>query len=587
MTASSPFPQSPYIFHKRLRWIYGVFIIIALVLIYKLASLQLIHGNYYYNEAIDNYIVKTDTFLERGNIYFEDKEGNHISAATVQTGYRVLINPTKVLDPEKLFSSLTPYLSLEHDYFISQATKVDDKREVIAERVDDKIGEKLRDANLIKDVVILERDQWRYYPALNHGAHAIGFLAYDDTGTHLEGRYGLEKFYDKVLTHENDGLYVNFFAQIFSDIGDTLASPTERDGDIITTIEPQVQAFLDDTLSEAVERWKADYGGAIIMDSKTGALRAMSVYPSFDLNNFKNVENNNVFNNPLVGSVFEMGSIIKPLIMSMAFDHGVVTPSTKYTDLGSVVVADRTINNFDHKARGTVNMEEVLKQSLNTGMVFVMQKMDKKKVKDKIYELGFGEKTGIDLPSETSGLLKNLDSLRDVEYANVSFGQGMAVTPIATVRALGVIANHGILTNPHLAKEIDYKDGFSKNIEPELEQKRIFSESTIEDITTILVKLADTSFKGNYPQLDKYSIAAKTGTAQVANQSGGGYYDDRNLHSFFGFFPAYEPRYVVFFYLMYPKGVRYSSETLSGPFMDTAQFIINYYDISPDRMIVQ
>jgi cell division protein FtsI/penicillin-binding protein 2 len=283
-----------------------------------------------------------------------------------------------------------------------------------------------------------------------------------------------------------------------------------------------------------------------------------------------------------------MGSIIKPLVMGMALDQNVVTPATTYYDGGSVQVADRTIYNFDKKARGTVDMKEVLKQSLNTGMVFIMNKMQKSVVKKYVYDLGLGEKTGIDLPYETSGLLRNLDTNRDVEYANAAFGQGIALTPIATVRSLASLANGGKTIRPYLVDAADYHTGLGTSLapDPETNSVQVFKPETVEKVSNMLVELVDTSFAPRYPQLAAYSIAAKTGTAQIP-QPGGGYYNDRNLHSFFGYFPAYDPEFIVFFYLLQPVGARFSSETLSGPFMDTAQFLIDYYDISPDRAKVE
>ena len=179
----------------------------------------------------------------------------------------------------------------------------------------------------------------------------------------------------------------------------------------------------------------------------------------------------------------------------------------------------------------------------------MMLEMDKVTVKDYIYQLGFGEPSGIDLPFEIGGLLKNLDTRRDIEYANVSFGQGIAVTPISIVRGISVIANGGDLVTPHVVEKIQFKSGLSKDIEYAREEE-IFSEETTDTITQMLVELVDESYKDDYPTLETYNIAAKTGTAQIANPEGG-YYEDRNLHSFVGYFPAFDPEFIIFYYLVF------------------------------------
>jgi cell division protein FtsI/penicillin-binding protein 2 len=195
---------------------------------------------------------------------------------------------------------------------------------------------------------------------------------------------------------------------------------------------------------------------------------------------------------------------------------------------------------------------------------------------------GLGEKTGVDLPNETRGLIGNLESPRKVEYATASFGQGMALTPIATARALSVLGNGGTLVTPHVVKKVEYEMGSVKESELASE-KRVISQESSEEITRMLVKVVDDALLGGTVALDNHSIAAKTGTAQIADPSTGGYFEDKFLHSFFGYFPAYDPEFLILLMNIEPKEARYASETLTRPFMDLAQFLIQYYEIPPDR----
>lgn len=195
---------------------------------------------------------------------------------------------------------------------------------------------------------------------------------------------------------------------------------------------------------------------------------------------------------------------------------------------------------------------------------------------------GIGEKTGIDLPNETYGLISNLDSPRDIEYANASFGQGIALTPMEAVRAFSVIANGGNLITPYLVKQIRYDNGFSKTTAPNIQKKNLIKKETSETISRMLVHVFESYDSGSH-KIEHYSIAAKTGTAQVAMENGKGYYTDRHLHSFFGYFPAYDPKFLVFLYVKNPKGVNYAAQTLIPPFMNITKFLLNYYDVPPDR----
>ena len=227
-------------------------------------------------------------------------------------------------------------------------------------------------------------------------------------------------------------------------------------------------------------------------------------------------------------------------------------------------------------------MQEVLSQSLNTGVAHIASLLGNDQFRKYLYGLKLGSETGIDLPNEAYGLVKNLETSRELEFAQASFGQGIALTPIATVRALSTLANGGVLITPHLVKRIEYENGKSQEIgfpPPE----RVFRQETSEDVTRMLVTVVDTALKKGKAKNPYYTVAAKTGTAQIADHENGGYYSDRYLHSFFGYFPAYDPKFLIFLYTVEPKGVQYASETLTDPFIDLVQFLINYYAILPDR----
>ena len=376
-------------------------------------------------------------------------------------------------------------------------------------------------------------------------------------------------------------MYVNFFAEIFANINSAVFKKSDRSGDVIISVEPSVQLFLENKLVEVNKEWNSKLTAGVILNPQNGEIYAMGVYPTFNVNEFQKEGGSAIFSNPIIESVYEMGSIIKPLTMVAGIDAGAVTATTTYYDAGSIDLSGYTISNYDGKSHGRVSMQEVLSQSLNTGVAFVVGEMGNKRFADYILSFGVGDETGIDLPNESVGLVDSFDSPRDLEYATASFGQGIAMTPISTVRALSVIANGGKLITPHLAKKIKYTSGLSKTLS--FENERVLKEKSAEEITRMLVNVVDDALLGGEVKLDNYSVAAKTGTAQIANLEDGGYYENKFLHSFFGYFPAYDAEYLVFLYTVEPKEVRYASQTLTHPFIDTVKFLINYYEVPPDR----
>jgi len=476
-----------------------------------------------------------------------------------------------------VFDSLNSIIDLDEESYFFRVGKKDDPYEEIAHRINTKEADQIAELDI--DGVYLYKDRWRYYPGNTLAAQTLGFIGYD--GNERSGRYGLERYYDDILTRDTSSVYVNFFAEIFSNIKNTV-NDENRVGDVVTSIDPAVQLFLENTLAGIEEKWNSKLSGGIIVNPKTGSIYALAVSPRFDVNTFSEVEDSSVYGNPLVESIYEMGSIIKPLTMAVGIDSGAVSADTTYYDKGYLKIDGYTISNFDGKGRGKVNMQEVLSQSLNTGAVYVAEQVGSDVFKDYMDRLGIGEETGIDLPNESAGLVSNLDSPRFIEYATASFGQGFAITPIATVKALSALANGGITITPHVAKKISYTSGLSKKVSYPIEEQ-VFSKETTDEVTRMLVEVVDKALRGGTVKLERYSVAAKTGTAQIAKINERGYYDDRFLHSFFGYVPAYNPEFLIFLYTVEPKEVRYASETLTYPFMDIVEYLINHYEIPPDR----
>ena len=566
--------------NSRIRIISAFIFFIGFLLIVRLYQIQIHQASAYQEKAERQYVHTAKDVYNRGSVYFTTKDGEKVSAASITSGYLLAVNPTLIENPDEVYETLTQFITLSREEFTKKATLPNRTYVEIEPKLDEETYKKVSELDV--KGVMLYRNQWRYYPGDAVAARTIGFVGFGSDDGQLRGKYGLERYYDETLYRDNTILSVNFFAEIFSNLGSLVfEDETKKSGSIVTTIEPTVARMLDRILQETQEQYQSKLTGGIIMDPKTGEIYAMNAIPTFDLN-ARGTTSIEQFENPLVEDVYEMGSIIKALTIAAGLDSKVITPESTYYDAGFLELNSKTIKNFDGKGRGTVDMQQVLNQSLNTGVSHIVKLMGKDKFRTYFEGLRLGSETGIDLPSEAQGLMQNLKSPRDVEYATASFGQGIAMTPVATARALATLGNGGHLVTPHIVKEIEYDDGTKKEVTyPNGAQ--VFSPETSETVSRMLTTVVDDALRGGKVALPHHSIAAKTGTAQMANPNGGGYYEDRYLHSFFGYFPSYDPQFIVFLYTVDPRGVQYASETLTEPFMDISKFLINYYSIPPDR----
>jgi stage V sporulation protein D (sporulation-specific penicillin-binding protein) len=328
-------------FRGRIRLISISIFVFSLVIIGRLYFLQVVDNDKYLDKAARQYSSTAKNIFSRGSIFFENKDGTLVSAATLKSGYVIAINPEILKDPEGTYLKLNEIIPTDHDSFMAKAGKKKDPYEEIAVRTDESVGEKVT-ALKIQGLQAI-KDRWRFYPGEDTAAHIIGIMGYK--GDDYAGRYGLESQFDGNLERK-DGGYVNFFAQIFAGIKTATASTTKSEADIVTTIEPVVESYLETLLASTTEKWNSDSSGGIIMNPNTGEIYAMEVYPTFDPNHPEKEKNVKVFSDPLIEDVYEMGSILKPLTISAGLDAGVITPSSTYYDAGFVMVNGQKIKKF-------------------------------------------------------------------------------------------------------------------------------------------------------------------------------------------------------------------------------------------------
>ncbi|HWA32404.1 MAG TPA: hypothetical protein VG694_03060, partial [Candidatus Paceibacterota bacterium] len=271
-----------YSFLARTRVLSILILIFALVLVGRLFLVQVIHGSAYAAKADHQYATPSSNIFERGTIFFQSKDGQTSAAAVQAAGYKIAIDPEKIADPEAVYKKLSAFMDIDHDYFIGEASRQNDPYEEVAHQLSKDQADKIS-AMKITGVSIFE-EKWRFYPGGDLASHTLGFVGYQ--GDQLGGRYGLERQYDGVLAAGADESYVNFFAEVFSNIRKTLFESDEKNGDIETTIEPTVQSFLEKELEAVKQEYNVDSVGGIIMNPADGSIYAMSAKPDFDPNNF-------------------------------------------------------------------------------------------------------------------------------------------------------------------------------------------------------------------------------------------------------------------------------------------------------------
>lgn len=560
---------------KRIFYLNLVLCLVFGGIVIRLFWLQILRGETYEAYASRQQTIRKTLSGRRGEILVHEKD-QMIELATIKDGWLLAIDPRYIKDPKELYNKFSEVgVQISEEEFMDKAAKKEDPYEVIAHRISHETKRKIVSAGLAG--LIYEPEEWRYYPAGTLASQLIGFVGVDS-----EGKYAIERLYNNELEGK-DGIFEGekTLSGKLLLFGKRLIKPEKNGSDLVLTIDAGVQSYIEKKLEEVREKYGARSAGGVVMDPKTGKILAMAARPAFDPNLYSKERDQRVFINPHVENTYEMGSIVKALTIAAAMDAGAVTLETMYNDTGKIVLDGAVIENFDGKARGRIPMQEILSQSLNVGAAFLAEKLGKDAFRMYMHKFGLGDVTGVDLPGEAKGNLKNLESPRSLEYATASFGQGISMTPLEFVRAISSIANGGYLVRPYIVEEIRREGGI--NISRRAEGPiNILKEETSRTVTRMLVEVVDKKLAGGHGRIPGYSVAAKTGTAQIARDDKRGYSEDF-LHTFFGYGPAYDPKFLVFFYLERPRGIRYASESLTDPFRSTMRFLLSYYEIPPDR----
>lgn len=574
--------------HRFLAWRFSILAVLFALLFAAIAgrvfTLAIVEHRKYVKAAERQHLIFRVLPSQRGTIFLKDRNEKRQAAALNKTFHTLIAAPKAIREPEAVIQELAEILDLSLAELEAKILKPGDPYEVLARKLDGgkvKAVETMISNFNIGDGLILVEESRRTYPQGNFVANLVGFARPSDEGDEEKGEYGIEKFYNSYLSGQG-----GFFqaekdaAGYWVALGRRILNPPVNGDSIVLSIDPNVQFAAEEELEGLVENWGAETGSALILEPKTGRILGAVSRPTYDPNSYSAVKDYSRFRLPLVDSQFELGSVFKPITMAGALNEGLVNAATTYYDAGRVEFGRSFISNFDGRSHGQETMTQVLEKSLNTGAVFVAQKLGPERFRRYIELFGFGDKTGIDFPGEVSGNISNLSSGRDIDYATASFGQGIAVTPLQMAVAMAAIANGGIVMKPYIVERI-IDDSGNEEVRGPQEIRRVISTSTAETLTKMLVSAVRNGFE-NRAGVDGYFVAGKTGTAQIPLQGRRGYSNDV-IHTFVGYAPAFNPRFLVLLQLNRPRGNRFAANTLTPAFHNLAKFMLNYYEIPPDE----
>jgi cell division protein FtsI/penicillin-binding protein 2 len=567
---------------RRIAWLNIGLILIGLVVVARLAQLQVARRHHYRVLAATEHMRKYQVPARRGEIFVLD-QGRKTPLALNRTMKVLWADPRVVADKPKAAKEIAAVTGDKEADLLNllnqqKAYVVLKKKLTLAQ------GEQIDKLNL--SGIGVSEEQYRYYPEGSLASQVLGFVNNDGAG-----QYGVEGFLNTELSGKPGLLNAktdtrgNPIATV-----DNIVQPPEHGKSFVLTMDRNIQAQAEKSLKSGVESVKAKSGSIVIMDPHTGKVMAMANYPTFDPNGFSSVSDYSVFSNAVVSDQFEPGSGFKVITMVAGLDTGKIRFDETYDDKGSVEVDGHTIRNAaGHRLGANTSMTNVIRDSLNTGMVYVLRTLGgdqrainsagKKLFHEYIKKFGFGVRTGVEQAGEAAGRV-NPPTSNNVNYANMTFGQGISTTVLQMTAAVGAIANGGKLYQPMLVGEIVEEDGKTKQLEPKLVNGQVVSQKAAKEVTEMMVQVVEHG-SGWRAKMKGYRIAGKTGTAQIPKKDGSGYEENKNIGTFVGFAPVENPRFVMMVRINEPQVSGFAESTTVPVFAEVTEWLLRYMAVQP------
>jgi cell division protein FtsI/penicillin-binding protein 2 len=523
-------------------------------LIFRLYNLELVKGGYYTARAESETLASEDLSARRSAIYFTDEKGGVLPAAINKDFPIIYAVPKAIEDPQEAANALAPVLNIPVDVLQKIFSKPNDSYEALEKKADSSVVTQVKNLNI--KGVYADTAAERFYTMGSIASQVLGFVGPNTTDNGESGHYGIEEFYNSTLEGVVSG-----------------TKNIAQGVDVDLTIDPNIQIEAEKILDNLVAANNATGGSVIVEDPQTGRILAMGSTPDFDPNNYGSSSIAD-FLNSTMQKVYEPGSVFKVLTMAAGIDAGKITPQTTYDDKGSVTISGKKLTNYDFSTHGAygpgTTMTNVIEHSINTGAVFAEGQTGNDIFTSYLKKFGLDEKTGIDLPGEVAGNLRQLKpKAPQVAFSTASYGQGVAVTPLEILNAIATIANGGTLMRPYL----------NAALKPHV-IRRVISASTAEQVREMMVSAVD---KAGVANIDGYSLAGKTGTAFIPDLVHGGY-TDKVIDSYIGFGPTSNPKFIALIRIDTLPESAVAALSVVPAFRDLSQYIINYYGIPPDRM---
>lgn len=534
------------------------------VIIGRLVAFQVIQGKEWADRATDEFLVVAQP--ERGTIY--DRNNAILAANTAD--YQVGVSPRLVSDPERMATDLAPIMERPR-YEILALLQSDESYVLLSGRVSPEVADVLRSLPY-EDEIQIDPLPRRFYPQGELLCHTLGYV--DFTG---QGGAGLEGYYQVDLAGEAASQTINISPLTKQE------SVIAREGaDLVLTIDRSIQYTVERHLKEALRDYQAVSGSIIVMNPRTGAILAMAAEPCFDPYHYYETDSELLLN-PITQEQHEPGSVMKLITMAAALDSGTVTPQSTYYDAGVLEVGGHKTYNWDRSAPGTTDMTTLLARSLNVGAATLSTMMGADLYYEYMQRFGFGRPTNIDLYAEATGQmpLPGDPLWTESMLATNAYGQSIAVTPLQMITAVSALANGGIMMQPYVVQEIRTPDQIIET-QPKILGAPITPE-TAQEINTMAITAV--SREVTTAQIPGYTIAGKTGTAQIAEN--GIYLPDDIIGSFIGWLPADDPEIIVYVKLDRPKAAPWGSQTAAPAFAKLAEELVVLLDIPPDNIRLQ
>ena len=446
----------------------------------------------------------------------------------------------------------------------------DKKRFVwIARRLDADLANKVVALNL--PGVQTQLEPKRYYPNGSLAAHVLGYVGLDG-----KGLGGVEQFYNAKISGEPGQLFIEKDANGKPYEGYEIAAKPGQT--VILTIDQTIQYQAEQALQAAVQQSRAKSGSVIVLDPRSGEILALANAPTFDPNRVADAKPE-TRSNWALQNIYEPGSTFKVVAFSAALEKKLARVDERIDcQMGAITVAGRVVH--DHHPFGSLTIPEALAKSSNVAAIKLGIRVGDQTMYDYIRRFGFGSKTGIELPGETNGILRRVDRWQPSSIGSIAIGQEVGVTPVQMVAAFGALANDGMRIAPHLIREVrDAGGNVVYRAQPE--QRRVISAETAIALRGMLegVTLNGTAKKA---QLDGYSAAGKTGTAQKIDPKTKAYSATKFVGSFVGFAPVSNPQVVIIVVIDEPSGAYHGGDVAAPVFREVAEQVLPALGIEPD-----